>query len=103
MGRHPLNKYSAWDVTFTEKSQMPWQLIRGLECQLYQYPEFTVRGTVEQKHTRTHTPQNRQILFSVFMGGKLCGWNANINIISMSQSRTRTEKRNEYITSTITE
>lgn len=29
MCRHQLTKLSAWDMAFTERSQMPWQFIRS--------------------------------------------------------------------------
>lgn len=56
MGRHPLTKHSAWDMAFTENSQMPWQLIRALNASCINTPYTWSRAyCTQKKNTKTHT------------------------------------------------
>lgn len=80
---------------------------QGLECQLYQYPlQHGYVDTHTERITYTHLKIGLYVSqFSAvehYVDGLL--WLVStLNIISMSRTRTHTEKQNEYFTYTITE
>lgn len=52
----PLTKHSAWDMAFTESSQMPWQLIRALNASCINTPcTWSWVPLCTQINTHTHS------------------------------------------------
>ena len=102
MGRHPLTKRSACDMAFTEYSQMPWQLIKALNASCINTP-CTRSWLHTARNIHLHTPK----IDFCFHGNNTvqterCGLCLTL-VLFLSQTRTHTEKWNEYITYTITE